>query len=197
MVSDGAKLMLSQFFDATVLQAFYRFKILQAIPIAGGISYAEVSKSCGINEDILRRLARRAMTFGFLREIDDRLHHTDTSALARDGPNTLDMIGFYSEFNYPSSVKIVDTLEKQPMPEEPNATAFNSAFGTDELLHRYVGRDDVRNRMFSGMMKFSASNSGLAYEFIIQGHPWGEYGEATVVDVRLKYTRTLRSANIR
>lgn len=181
----SAKLILLQFFDTVALQAIYRFKILQAIPINGAVSYGDLARSSGMNEDVMRRLLRRAMSFGFLDETDGRVCHTKNSAYMIQRPNYIDMLGFFAEYDFRSSASIVDTIQMHPKPEEPTATPFNTAFQNDEIYHNYMGRDAARNSIFSGFMKAIGSDPGLKTEHIVRGYSWAELGEATIVDVSI------------
>lgn len=81
------------------LHAIYSFRLPSVVPVEGRISYAELAAKIHMNEDVVRRIARYAITKHIFREVDggDRLAYSATSTMLAESPMIMEWIGMVCE----------------------------------------------------------------------------------------------------
>ncbi|OAG07853.1 S-adenosyl-L-methionine-dependent methyltransferase [Paraphaeosphaeria sporulosa] len=165
-------------------QVISRFKILQAIPLDGGATYAEISAKVGLNERKLKTVVRKAIVNRMLREdVPDHVVHTASSALLLREQYMMHYYGFFVEQMFPASAKLADALEKYQHSTAAQDTAFGLAFNTDETLFKYLENRPELMARFVGAMEGVNRDPSQSQKHVITGYSWAELGEATVVDV--------------
>ncbi|KAL2349851.1 O-methyltransferase [Cryomyces antarcticus] len=170
--------------DNLSLQAVYQFNIAKAVPIGGEASYTEISKAVGVDEINVRRLVRHAMTNRIFRESrDGYVAHTAVSRILVDDPRMSDWVGLCSSDFFPSAAHTVSAMIKFPMSQEPSQTGFNLGFNVEVPMFVEIGKDPARAKRFGGGMTSLTGGEGYEVEYLVDGYPWAELGEATVVDV--------------
>ena len=106
------------------MQAITRFNIASSFPIDKEASFAEISKACGLNESILRRILRHAMTKHIFKEPrKGMVAHTAASKLLADDAQIHDWVGASTDELWQGASQTVNALVKWPDSQEPNQTA--------------------------------------------------------------------------
>ncbi len=103
------------------LHAIYSFKLPSRVPVEGSISYAELAGKIQVGEDVVRRIARYAITKHIFREVDggNRLAHSATSKMLAESPMMMEWIGMVCEEMWPAATQAVPALAKWPRSQEP------------------------------------------------------------------------------
>lgn len=91
------------------------------MPAEGSISYAELAEKIQVSEDVIRRIARYAITKHIFREVHggDGLAHSATSKMLADSPMMMEWIGMVCEEMWPAATQAVPALKKWPKSQEP------------------------------------------------------------------------------
>ena len=92
--------------NALSLQAVYHYKIATIIPPDSTMTYAELSKACGLNETELRRLLRHAMTNHIFQQRDGGVAHTAASRILAENTMTRDIVGIMCEEMFPGASRV-------------------------------------------------------------------------------------------
>ncbi|RFU32348.1 hypothetical protein B7463_g3998, partial [Scytalidium lignicola] len=96
---------------AASLHAVYHFKIAQAVPVTGSISFADLAKLTGLSElNVTRFIHRAAIHHIFIEPSPGQVSHTAASMLLATDPNMQALLGHMAEEAFPASAKIVDAL---------------------------------------------------------------------------------------
>lgn len=89
------------------MHALYKFRLPSLVPIDGDISYQELARSVGVEEDTIRRIARYAITKHMFQEVDgQRLAHSATSRMLAQSPMMMEWIGMVCEEMWPAATKV-------------------------------------------------------------------------------------------
>lgn len=172
------------------LRWIYHFKIAEAVPLDRPISYAQLAKERSVDEDLLKRILRHAMTNRIFYEPESGLvAHTCVSALLVRSKSLNDWVGYTLEETYPSSAKLVEVHEKHGNSQKPSESAYSIAFNTDEPLFVHLTKFPDRERRFANTMIEMTSTEGYSVHHLVDGYKWEDIGNATVVDVssRMSY----------
>lgn len=166
------------------LRWIYHFKIAEAVPLDRAIPFAEIAKEKGVDEDLLKRIMRHAMTNRIFHEPESGLvAHTSVSALLVRSRSLNDWVGYTSEETYPASTRLVEAHEKYGNSEKPNESAYSIAFDTDEPMFVHLTRFPDRERRFANTMIEMTSTEGYGVHHLVNGYNWESIGKGTVVDV--------------
>lgn len=85
----------------------YRFGIATSFSIDEEVPYRHISEVCGLNEPVLRRILRFAMTIHIFKETRAGLvAHTATSKLMAQKPVVREYIGLVCEELWPSACRV-------------------------------------------------------------------------------------------
>jgi hypothetical protein len=117
--------------------------------------------------------------------------HSLASRLLAEEPLLRDGLWVLAEQNFTAAPYAVLALEKWgDMPQEPNRTAFNLAFGTDKSAYEFMSTPEGRDmgRRFSLAMtsfaRFSSRpDSTPRPARLREAYPWATLGRSKVVDV--------------
>ncbi|KUI68466.1 6-hydroxytryprostatin B O-methyltransferase [Cytospora mali] len=165
------------------IQAIGRFHIASMVPAGGQTSYGSIAKQIGLSEQMTRRLLRHAMTLHIFREPEPGfVGHTQTSRLLRDPENNA-FLDWQPEVGWPSSLKLVDALQKWPGSEEPDETAFSLANPNGGSIYNIFSQDPERALKFARGMKVFGDLPEFNISNTVQGYDWAALGQAQVVDV--------------
>lgn len=166
------------------LRWLYHFKIAEAVPLDRAVTFAEVAKATGVDEDHLKRVLRHAMTNRIFREPEAGLvAHTSVSALLVRSKSLNDWVGYTCEETYPASAKLVEAHEKYGTSQKPNESAYSIAFNTDEPMFVHLTKFPERERRFASTMLEMTSTDGYGVRHLVNGYKWEDIGKSTVVDV--------------
>lgn len=165
------------------LQAIARFEIARMIPAGGHISFADVAQKTGLDEQIITRILRHAIT---MRVFDEPqpciLVHTRTSKmLANSVVNDWLKVG--TEEMWPAAVKMLDALEKWPGSQETNETGFSLSNNAIEPIYTLVGSSPERAVRFANAMKVFSTRPEYDPSYIVENYDWASLGQSQVVDI--------------
>lgn len=93
--------------DCLSLQAVYRFKVAQTLPVGEEWSFEDLSKAVGLNVIDLRRIVRHAMCNHIFREPrPDHVAHTATSKLLAESELMQNFVGISMEERFRASGRV-------------------------------------------------------------------------------------------
>ena len=166
-------------------QCIYHFGILDAIPLEGGATYSQISTKVGLSTAHIKAIVRQSVTNRILQEdLPDHVIHTASSALLLRNRAMMDWYGHTVDELFPASAKIAEALGKYKGSTAPEDSAFGLAFDTKEPIYKFFEQNPERQARFFGAMEGVGKDPGHSLQHIVEGYPWAELGEATVVDVR-------------
>lgn len=133
----------------------------------------------------LKRLIRHAMTNRIFREPSEGfVAHTAASRLLVDDSQMIDWVGLCSADFFPAAAHTVDAMVKYPGSQEPGEAGFTVAWrheGTPMFME--IGKNPARAKRFGGAMSSLTGGEGYEVEYLVNGYPWADFGDATFVDV--------------
>ncbi|OGM47231.1 O-methyltransferase [Aspergillus bombycis] len=154
--------------DPLSLHAIWTFRVPQAVPLTGTISYEDLAKKChqlsGIFVPLFtfRRIVRHAITNRFFWEPE---------------------LGFVAHNRASRVLLEEETLDAGwPGSGEPNETGINVAYNHNLNWFDHTSRNDVVADRYSKSMKAHGGGVGFDVSHTVSGYPWGDIGEGTVVD---------------
>lgn len=155
------------------------------MPLDGDISYTELASAVGVDETNIRRVVRHAMTNRLFREPrDGYVAHTAASRVLRDDEQMIGWVGVNCSEFFPASAKTVDSMIKYPASQEPSESGFSLAHAPGVPMFAVLGKEPARAKRMGAAMISLTGGEGYEPEYLVDGYPWGELGEAVVVDVR-------------
>ncbi|KAF2827805.1 S-adenosyl-L-methionine-dependent methyltransferase [Ophiobolus disseminans] len=167
--------------DNSAQQCIYHFNVLGAVPLDGGATYDEISTKTNLSTSQLKALVRQSATNRVLREDDpEHVVHTASSALLLKDPAMMDWYGHTVEEMFPAGAKLAQALENTAATK---VSAFGLAFGTHEPIYTFLEKHPARQARFFGAMEGVGRDYGHSLEHIVNGYPWAQLQNATVVDV--------------
>jgi hypothetical protein len=73
----------------------------------GSISYQDLSQKVGVDEDVIRRIMRYAITKHIFREVDGgKTAHSATSKMLVESPMMMEWIGMVCEEMWPAATQV-------------------------------------------------------------------------------------------
>lgn len=167
------------------IHSILNYDIVHAFPVGGQATYAEISQYCGLNEDVVRRLLRHAISNRCFREPRPGVvEHTALSRLFAEDPYLADFTIVGCEEMMRTTTYVVPAMRAHPNSEEPGHSAFSLSNGTERSCYEIVGADPVRTRRFMNCMSMNLMGSGFGLDHIAGDSVWRSLpADATVVDV--------------
>ncbi|CZR69808.1 related to sterigmatocystin 7-O-methyltransferase precursor [Phialocephala subalpina] len=166
------------------LQAMYEFKIYEAVPLSGSISYQDLADKVNVPMLNLRRLIRHAMTNRIFHEPRKGfVAHTRTSRLLLEDQPLNNWVGFMTNDLWLPIAHVVQAMKKWPGSGESNETSVNLAYGTDVNWFDWIQQDKGFANRYNLAMQAHGGGEGFAVSHTVDGYPWAELGDATVVDM--------------
>ncbi|KAM7215889.1 S-adenosyl-L-methionine-dependent methyltransferase [Rhypophila decipiens] len=196
LLSLGPKKMLQETvwscIDMAALHAVWAFKVPQAVPLWGSISFDDLAakvvemNKAAIGVAMLRRILRLTMTNHIFTEpTKNQVAHTRASLLLLQDASAESQVGLICDNIWPAVVSFVSALKKWPASEEPNHAPFNFAYDTELSFFDFLSQKEnqwLSDRYNSSVKGYGeAAMSGL--DQVVAGYPWGELGDKTVVDM--------------
>ncbi|EJD50942.1 O-methyltransferase [Auricularia subglabra TFB-10046 SS5] len=170
--------------DNLSLQAVYRFRLAQAVPVDGDISFDDIAKASNVDVVNVKRILRHAMTNRVFREPRaGYVAHTAASRALLDNPTLNDWVGLCTSDFFPAAAHTVSAMEKWPASQEPTQCGFSVAWGVEVPMFIEIGRNPTRAKRFGRAMQSLTSGEGYEVDYLVDGYPWANLGTATVVDV--------------
>ncbi|KAG9234888.1 O-methyltransferase-domain-containing protein [Amylocarpus encephaloides] len=166
------------------LQAVYEFQIAENVPLDRTISYQELAEKVNVPLLKLRPLVRHAMTNHIFYEPSKGLvAHSRTSRLLVENPQMHAWVGFFSEDLWNPIASVVNAMKKWPNSQEPNETGVNFANNSDLAWFDFLQKKEGLAKRYSLAMEAHGGGEGFKVEHTVEGYPWAELGEGTVVDM--------------
>ncbi|KAK6503058.1 hypothetical protein TWF481_008093 [Arthrobotrys musiformis] len=171
------------FNDTSSLQVIYRFKIAQAVPETGDISFNDLSKKVKIPAIKLGQILRFAMTNHiFCEPRNGYVAHTAASLLLRDenAPPSA-WVGCSVDEFFGTAKHLSDSLEKDPGGIHDSSWAMEFE---GQGYFEYLSKDAKRSNRFGLSMSQWSSGYGLNAENLLRAYDWTKIRKgATIVDV--------------
>ena len=167
--------------STTCLQYIYHFKIAEAIPVDGSITYAELASTTGLPELTLKRIIRYLMTWRYFYEpVPGSVAHTAGSKLLIVMRDT---VGYIVDETFSSGPRIGAVAEMFPKSEERNHSPWNVAHGIDKPMFEYFETNPKRMTRFLGHMDTLGGSQGWNIKHLVNGYDWEGIGKGKVVDI--------------
>ncbi|KAK9415006.1 putative hydroxyindole o-protein [Seiridium unicorne] len=165
------------------LHAIYRFKLPSVVPVEGRISYAELAGKIQVGEDVVRRIARYAITKHIFQEVDggNGLAHSATSKMLAESPMMMEWIGMVCEEMWPAATQAVPALVKWPGSQEPQHSGFALAHKLDTHLFDMLVDQPERAGRFANAMVYFNCNEDLAPRHLCDAFDWESASQ--IVDI--------------
>ncbi|KAM3065296.1 hypothetical protein ACMFMG_004319 [Clarireedia jacksonii] len=172
--------------EMAALRALVNHRIPELIPLDGTVSFTELSTTIGVAEDVLERLIRYAICFGYLAEHTSGFvsHNALSSMMVRD---TVVAAAIRHDINvhYPSTLRIFESTKVDPTGSKEDKCAFSIAFSEAEKplasFWKYAeAHPDMLNE-FHSLMSAATSSSFWSFQHITDGFEWSQIGH--LVDV--------------
>lgn len=175
----------TSFNDLATMSYLCHFKIPEAVPLVGSVSYEQVAEACEVDEGQLRRILRFAMTNHFFREsAPDEVAHTPYSSLLVTDAGARAIVEYECFEAFPAATKLVHACEKWPGAEEPDHTAWSLANHTDQSFYQHLeepGNED-RAKRFADSMAAEQRAPEWGVQHTLAGYDWGSVS-GSVVDI--------------
>ena len=125
------------------------------------------------------------MTSRLFCERDGKVAHTPTSRLLVEDLNLAAFVDLHTEVAFKSLAHTMDALQKWPDSTNPREVGYSIALGKpgETSVYEDVAKDPTRTVNFGRAMQFFSSGEGYEVTSLVEGYPWGEFGNGTVVDV--------------
>ncbi|KAI1172932.1 O-methyltransferase [Nemania sp. FL0916] len=165
------------------LHAIYSFKLPNRVPVEGSISYEELAGKVQVNEDVIRRIARYAITKHIFRETDggNGLAHSATSKMLAESPMMMEWIGMVCEEMWPAATQAVPALAKWPRSQEPQHSGYALAHGLKTHVFDMLVDQPERAARFANAMVYFNSIKDLASHHLCDAYDWKSVTQ--VVDI--------------
>lgn len=162
----------------------YEFKVAEAVPLTGSISYVDLAQKVNVPMLNLRRLIRHAMTNHIFHEPQKGVvAHTRASRLLLENAPLNAWVGFMTNDLWLPIANVVNAMKKWPGSGESTETSVNLAYNQDLPWFDFLQQDKVLAKRYSLAMEAHGGGEGFAVKHTVEGYPWGDLGDATVVDV--------------
>ncbi|KAI0023442.1 sterigmatocystin 8-O-methyltransferase [Xylariomycetidae sp. FL0641] len=158
--------------NSVCLQAISRYGIANLVPLGGHVSYAELAKQTGLEDQMITRLLRHAMTMRVFCEPETgQVAHTKASKLIASSHMNA-WLGIGTNEMWPAATKMLDALEKWPRSQEPNQTGFSLSKNSPQSIYDFVGSTPERGAQFAKAMAIWASRPDYAPSHAVNGYDW-------------------------
>ncbi|UKZ83049.1 hypothetical protein TrVFT333_010850 [Trichoderma virens FT-333] len=172
------------------LHAICEFKIAEAVPLAGSISYGdlavEIHRLSGttIIPSDLRRLLRLAIANNIFQEPNiGSVAHNRASLLLLDDAALANWVAFFTMDMMAPIANTVAAMKKWPGSQETNETGVNITFDHKDSFFDHLQADEARAKRYAIMLQSHGSREGYDISHTVLGYPWARLGASTVVDM--------------
>ncbi|KAI1400598.1 putative O-methyltransferase [Hypoxylon fuscum] len=168
-------------------QVIMRFKLAEAVPIGGEITFAELAATTGLHEIHLRKILRLAIAQHIFSEPRPGVvAHSAVSRLIAENKVLADWLRFSTDDLWHAAYHMSDAMAQYPGSEEPGETGFALSNKTNKGMFQFFASNPERSLRFAAAMRFFTQRPGLEPERVVNGYHWdkiGKGGSGTVVDV--------------
>lgn len=160
------------------------YNLARHVPLDSDISIDQLSAVSGAPRGRLERVLRLLYVRRIFRESrPGYVAHTALSQKLEESPELTAFMGHCTHEAFPAASRLVDSLRKYPTSEEPDQTGFNLAFNTPDPLFTFLSKHPDRFDRFNLGMAGLSKSGGRSIQQVVDGFPWGQLGDAVVVDV--------------
>ncbi|MCJ1473386.1 hypothetical protein MMC13_002037 [Lambiella insularis] len=191
--------------DVLALRIIYEYNIAQIVPLEGSISYAEISKACGLSETLVFRFMRHAMANHIFAEPSPgHVRHTAFSRQCVVEPAFSDMMGMLLCEVDPAYSRVTEAFAKFPNSGEPAETAYNLANDTTLPMYAFISQHPERARRFGSAMRWATKSVVWDLKHLVSSYDWAAFdspgallvdvggGEGGVAQVLAKSTKNMK-----
>lgn len=177
---------LRQGYELGTIATIIRLRILEYIPPGGAMTLHNLSQLTNINEEVITRIIRYAISTGFLSErVPGLISHTAASSACARDPNTRDSVLWNINVATPGSIKLYEALQLDPTGRDGTKTGLSVAMGERGekmgTMWDYHAAHPEHEREFNNAMVSTESVSVQAPEHVARGFDWSKV--ESVVDV--------------
>lgn len=179
---------MTSFNDLSTMGYICYFKIPEAIPLVGSVSYEQVAEACEVDESQLRRILRYAFTNHFFRpgSTPDEVAHTAYSALLVTDEGERAVVEYACFDAFPAATKLAHACEKWSAADEPEQTAWSLANGfpgeRSYFQHLAEPGNEEQSQRFAECMTSELRAPEWDIKYTLSGYDWGNV-KGTIVDV--------------
>lgn len=173
------------FNDLSTMSYICYFKIPEAVPLVGSISYEQIAVACEVDESQLRRVLRYAMTNHFFHETSpDEIAHTAYSALLVTDKGERAVVEYECFDAFPAAAKLAHACEKWPGAQEPDQTAWSLANHSSQSYFQHISEpgNEEQAQRFADCMSAEMSAPEWNIRHLLSGYDWSSV-KGTIVDV--------------
>ncbi|PON27705.1 O-methyltransferase [Trichoderma gamsii] len=163
-------------------EAICEFKIAEAVPLTGSISYEELAikvhdlTGTTILPSDLRRLMRLAIANNIFQEPKiGSVAHNRASLLLLEDESLASWTAFYTMDLLAPISQTVAAMKAWPGSQETNETA--------KSFFDHLQADEARARRYDLMLQSHGQREGYDVSHTVSGYPWAKLGKGTVVDM--------------
>lgn len=165
------------------IDAICRFHIADIVPPGGQVSFSEIAEKTNLDEPLVRRLVRHAMSMHILREPSPGMvAHTKISKYFTL-PYVNDWLSFGAREGWPAATRMLDAIQKWPGSEESNHTGFCLANDTDKSIFEVLHADHDRAKRLASGVKAHDHFPGYAAADVPMLYDWTSLNGALIVHV--------------
>ncbi|KAF1992568.1 S-adenosyl-L-methionine-dependent methyltransferase [Aulographum hederae CBS 113979] len=171
--------------DELALHVIYHFRIPQAVPMDGQISFAELAAKVKVDETQLIRILRHGMSIHLFHEpTRGQVAHTADTALLVTDHTLFDLVGTLLEDLRPAGLAFPTAMEKWPGSQEADQTGWQVAYDTSMSMYDHICQYPERISRFSNHLTQIARFDPRASEHFASAYPWGDLPPgSTIVDI--------------
>lgn len=173
------------FNDLSTMAYICYFKIPEAVPLVGSVSYEQVAEACEVDESQLRRILRYAFTNHFFRKTSpDEVAHTAYSAILVTDKGERAVVEYECFDAFPAAAKLAHACEKWPGAEEPEQTAWSMANHSERSYFQHLSQpgNEEQAQRFADCMTAKMSAPEWNIKYTLSGYDWNSV-KGTVVDI--------------
>ena len=160
----------------------WEFKVPQAVPLQGMISYEDLAAKCvELNNGLevpmlnLRRMVRHAIQNRvFCEPKKGFVAHSRASQLMLEDELMNNWVGFMCNDLWLPIANVVSAMKQWPGSEESNETGVNLAYKQSQNWFDWLQTDDVVAKRYNLAMQAHSGGEGYSAKATADGYPWDE-----------------------
>lgn len=163
--------------DEISLGAIYDYQLAIHVPVSphdASTTFAQISKSSGLNVDLVERFLRHAMANRiFTEDPPGHVKHTAASRLLATDPDLNDAIGVQLRETWPVAHATHAAIKRHKDSQEPGDAAFGIANGEPGVaMFESLSKFPERGRRFGGAMRYYGKFEGWDLKHLVSGYDW-------------------------
>ena len=162
-----------------------RYDICRVIPLGEERSYGEIAKTCGLDEDDVRRTLHHAIAnHVFISPRPGFVAHNGPSQVLAESSAIRALSQHGMEDMVPSMNHLASALKKFPGSQDPRETGFNLAYQISDPFFEHISKIKYKSDNFHLAMTAFSSEPAFQTSHVVNGFDWAGLGsDAIVVDV--------------